>query len=261
MRYLRCVISLAALALVAQDHTFEVASIKPSNPAPGRSGSSSIDTGGGGLRASNVSAFELLEMALGAHDYQISGGPAWLRDDRYDIVAKNDTAEEGDLSPENIKGREARSLRMRSRIRALLADRFGLVLREQVKELPVYSLTVDKGGSRLKAVGAKGSINTRRSDGVGVIRAEGIPLESLCKALGGILDRPVIDETGLTGFFDIDVKYSLDNSAVPREGATEELTGPSIFTVVREALGLRLTGSKATVKSWVIVSADKPDEN
>jgi uncharacterized protein (TIGR03435 family) len=258
----RWILFAAALPALAQQFKFEVASIKPSNPPAERRNSSSTNTGGNGLRATNVTAFQMIRMALHAQDYQLSGGPGWLRDSRWDINAKNDAAEEAELPREDRVSEHARYLRLRGRILNMLEDRFHLVLREETKELPAYILSVDKGGPRLKAVSApKGSVNSNSGAGGGFLRAEGISIENLCENLSGILERPVVDETGLNGFYDLELKYSLDNSATGKEDGTDGVTGPSIFTAVRESLGLRLTGRKATVKSWVIVSAEKPDDN
>jgi uncharacterized protein (TIGR03435 family) len=209
-----------------------------------------------------VTAFQLIRMALQAQDYQLSGGPGWLRDARWDINAKNDVAEEAEIPSEDRKARQAVAARIRSRIINLLEDRFHLVLREEMKELSAYVLSVDKGGPKVKvAAEAKGSVSSNSGAGAGSLRADGITMANLCENLSGILERPVVDETGLAGFYDLELKYALDNSATGKEAGTDGVTGPSIFTAVRESLGLRLTGRKATVKSWVIVSADKPDEN
>ena len=258
---LRFAVFVVAGPLLGQQYTYEVASIKPSNPSPEERYSSSFSTGGNGLRATNKSLFALICLALGAQDFQISGGPGWVKDARFDINAKNDVAEDADIPLTDRKNKEAREARIRSRVRHLLEERFQLILREEVKELPVYALTVDKPGPKLKvATDAKGHMGSTQGSGGGSLSGEGISLETFCVTLGDILERPVIDETGLDGFYDIEIKYSLDNSA-GKNGALADVTGPSIFTAIRETLGLRLTGKKGPVKTWVIEKAEKPTEN
>jgi len=83
----------------------------------------------------------------------------------------------------------------------------------------------------------------------------------ICTALGSVLQRPVVDETGLTGAYDLELKYSTDEALAGKEKTIEDITGPTIFTAVRESLGLRLTGKKGPVKTWVIERVEKPSEN
>ena len=258
MHFFRSLTFLAALPLLGQQ--FEVASIKVSNPPPEKRGSSSMNTGGGGVRATNYSVFQLILQALGAQSYQLSGGPSWVRDDRFDIVARNDGAEER-VPPGDVSRQEAQIARHRARLRNLLETRFQLVLREEVKELPVYSLTVDKGGPKLKEAEPKGGTSINNGNGAGSIKGEGLTMARICTALGSVLQRPVVDETGLTGAYDLELKYSTDEAMAGKEKAIEDITGPTIFTAVRESLGLRLTGKKGPVKTWVIERVEKPSEN
>ncbi|MCU1327082.1 MAG: hypothetical protein JWN34_2452 [Bryobacterales bacterium] len=260
MTVLRCAVFFASLPLLAQQYTFEVASVKPSNPPSDKRNWSSFDTAGNGLRATNVSAMQLIRLALNAQDYQISGGPGWLRDDRFDVTTRNDVTE-ADIPRSDRKGQQAQVARMQSRVRHLLEERFGLVIREQMKELPAWVLTVDKGGLKLKASeSTKGNIRAESGKAGASLRAEGISIDNLCEHLAGVLERPVVDETGLDGVYDFELKYALETSATGKEGGDENL-GPSLFTAVRETLGLRLTAKKASVKSWVIESIRKPTEN
>jgi uncharacterized protein (TIGR03435 family) len=260
MTVLRCAVFFACVPLLAQQYTFEVASVKPSNPAADKRNWSSFNTDGNGLQATNITAMQLIRLALDAQDYQITGGPGWLRDDRFDIATRNDVAE-ANIPRSDRNGQQAQGARMRSRVRHLLEERFGLVLREQMKELPAYVLTVDKGGAKLKhSESTKGNIRGDSGKAGASFRAEGISMDHLCEHFAGVLERPVVDETGLEGVYDFELKYALETSVTGKEGGDENL-GPSIFTAVRETLGLRLTGKKASVKSWVIESIQKPTEN
>ncbi|HXJ39017.1 MAG TPA: TIGR03435 family protein, partial [Bryobacteraceae bacterium] len=248
-----------AIPLVGQTpggFTFEVASIKLNTSHPDGNG---ITTGQGGLTTENTSLFALVRHALGVQEYQISGGPAWVRDLGFDINARNNRDEEADIPDSDRKGQEARSVRMRSRLLNLLEERFQLKLREEEKELPVYSLTVEKTGHKLKAPAGKiGSVSSSGSNTAGSVRGEGVDLSRLCMVLSDVLQRPVVDETGLDGIFDVELKYTLDDSASTKDAA--ELVGPSIFTAQRQQLGLRLAGKKGPVTTYVIERAEKPGE-
>ena len=86
----------------------------------------------------------------------------------------------------------------------------------------------------------------------------------LCQILGsGLVERPVTDETGLAGAFDVELKYSPDVDASDASSAAKDaaMAFPSLFTAVKEQLGLRLTGKKGQAATWVVVRAEKPSEN
>ena len=260
MRRLIFALMLATVPLLAEDFTFEVASVKPTGSA---AKGSSIWTNETGFRTENTPLNFLIQFAYNAQDYQIIGAPSWVKDDGWDINAKNEVAEVDKLLLQDRKSVEARTERMRSRVRHMLQDRFQLKVRQEEKELPVYALTVDKTGLKIEAIKEpKGNMRSNRSNAAGTIHGEGIALDRLSQTLGNILERPVVDETGLDGFYDIDLKYSLDTSAPGNDAApSEDVTGPSIFTALREQLGLRLAGKKGPVTTWVVEKVEKPGEN
>ena len=122
---------------------------------------------GAGLRRKNtLTLHELIRYALGAQDFQITGGPAWIKDSRFDVKAANDRAEDVSAGPSDVKNNEARFARIRARLRHLLEDRFQLELREEQREVPVYALSVEKSGPRMKAVAEPlGNVNTHSGKG------------------------------------------------------------------------------------------------
>jgi uncharacterized protein (TIGR03435 family) len=234
---------------------FEVASIKP---APDSELDRGIRNTPGGLRATGCTLRELILFALDAHDFQLTGGPAWLDTARFDITATNDRAEDFDAS---LKDAEAAAKRIRARLRHLLEDRFRLQLREEQREVPIYALTVEKSGPKLKpAAEPRGNINTNSGAGGGSLRTEGTTLLQLCETLSGILERPVIDQTGIQGAFDVNLKYSLD-IATPNSGRNPYANFPTIFTAIKEQLGLRPNATKGPARAWVILAAEKPTDN
>ncbi len=253
------VAAIASAKLFAQKPEFDVASIHPSAPV-GMSYSTHINTSEGTLRTQNTTLFDLIVFATKGQPYQVSGGPAWVKDARFDVSAKS--LEEAKRPKAVTKAeKEAEDLRMRAMVRNLLADRFQLKLSEQQKELPVYALTVDKGGHKLKPSKSEGgNMNGNRSGDKGSLLGTGVEAESIAQALGGIVDKPVIDETGLEGVFDFELNYTLDTSANAGDSVAENAAA-SVFTAVREQLGLRLVSKKGPVPTWTVVSAEKPGEN
>lgn len=231
-------------------YKFEVASIKPTAATGNSTG---INTAPARFSTSNTSLHTLIVFAYGIHDYQLSGGPGWTRDERYDVSATYDQAE-NNVPQADQPGMKARNERIRARVRDMLAERFKLKLREETKELPVYGLVIDTKGQKLKvAAEGKGSMSTNRSNGNGTMRGEGVPLKTFIAALGSTLGKPVFDETGLEGLFDFEMKWS--------DGTGADAQSPTIFTAIREQLGLKLNAKKGPVLTYVIESAEKPSEN
>lgn len=142
---------LIALAAWAQGPVFEVASVKPSQSL--REGSS-IHNQPGRFETVNTTVAQLIQYALPAQGFQVVGGPSWIRDARFDILASSGQ------SDSDVKNQAERIARIRARLRHLLEDRFQLELREEQREMPVYGLEVEKGGVRMKAADPIGNVNT-----------------------------------------------------------------------------------------------------
>jgi uncharacterized protein (TIGR03435 family) len=286
---------------------YEVASfkaIKPGNAGgPIRIG---IGYPPDGFNGSNITIQMLITQAYGIQPYQLSGGPDWLNSERFDVDAKMDPATADALSKLTPDDRNETRRRM---MQALLADRLKLTVRRDTKELPVYNLVIGKNGSKLKetkpddtatapppggAPGAPGANAPRDSTSVSVagggggrggpgtvmfggrggeqsINANGVPIATLIRMLGTPLGRPVIDKTGLTGRYDIALKWTPDDnqSVSPLGGgpdggipaAPSDASGPSLFTAIQEQLGLKLESAKGPVLMIVIEHIEKPSEN
>jgi len=231
--------------------TFEVASIKPS--APGGHGVQIQTTPGGRFVTKNVNMKFLIQFAYGVKGFQITGGPGWMNSDSYDIEAKPES--------EDHKVTEAE---LKLMVRALLTERFKLTLHHDTKEMPVYVLLAGKGGPKLHQVdGERGQMRMGR----GLISAQKVTMAQLANSLANQLGRNVIDQTGLTGGFDFELKWTPDEtqSFGPKEmmrgdgpppGAPglggpppSDPPGPSIFTALQEQLGLKLETQKGPSKS------------
>lgn len=241
--------------------TFEVVSIKPLKEADNRIMIRQMP--GGRFNAVGANLRILIGLAFDVRDFQISGGPEWMRTDRYEVNAKADTT--ADRIPQD---------QMRQMMRAMLADRFQLKTHEEEKELPVYQLVVGKNGPKLKestaAPGPDGQRNQQMRMGRGQLTATGITMTGLAQQLSQQLGRPVIDKTGLQGNYDFELEWTPDPGAGPFGGAPPspdgapsgaDAGGASIFTVLQEKLGLKLDSAKGPVKTLVIDSVSKPTEN
>src|SRR5258706_10627358 len=178
-------ITLISFAVWAQTGgkpmAFEVASIKPSRPDDG--GSVILTTGVEGLRGRNSAVRNLIAFAFDIRGEQLSGGPAWLGTDHYDITAKTarDDAAFGLTEPNSMTEvqRKTFSERIRERLRTLLSERFGLVVHLASKDLTVFFLTVAKGGPKVKAAAPDDTRQGMRGSGRGHTQGYAVTMERL----------------------------------------------------------------------------------
>jgi uncharacterized protein (TIGR03435 family) len=255
--------------------SFEVASIRPSAPNP-ESRYSGITVHGDSIQIQGSSIKDVIEFAYAVpNDNQFSGGPSWIRTDKFDITAKPDGAEAIALS--KLSDAE-RTMRMRLMLQSLLEDRFQLKVNFATKDLPFFALVVAKDGLKCTHVASA-------SDGLGAVVLpppppppppgyvppapgheawreqpmhwipHGWPFSLIVASmarqpeLGG---RIVQDKTGLNGTFNCDVSWA-------REGA--DVPGPSFFTAIQDQMGLKLQPEHGPVEVIVIDHIDRPSEN
>ncbi len=250
--------------------TFEVASIKPSDPDA--RGVRFELTPGGGMRATNVRLRQLIEWAYDVRSFQISGGPGWLNSEGYDILAKpprSAEAEDAPGTPPSAEDRKRFQEQLRQRIQALLAERFQLVIHRETKEMPVYALTVAKNGPKFKeASGDQHKVGIRA--GRGEIAAESADMNAFINILASRVGRPVLDQTGLKGIYDFKLEWTPEMGEGMMKGGpldkaegapAPDLSGPSIFTALQEQLGLRLEAQKGPAEVIVIDRVEKPTGN
>jgi uncharacterized protein (TIGR03435 family) len=259
---------------------FEVATIKPSkNCAPGTRSGGGPSPGRLTLKCQPLTALIVeayLRFADGRFTTQprtepIAGGPAWANSDLYEINAEA----EGAPSEEMMRG---------PMMQALLEDRFQLRIHRETKMIPVYALVVAKRGLKLQPF-REGSCNPidrtkfppppadeknchargRRDGDIEIVDAQAMSIAEFSKIfLGGVLDRPVLDQTGVAGRFDFHLEYGIDQATnrVHSDGAGPgDRTGPSIFTAVQEQLGLKLEPTTGPGEFLVIDHAERPSEN
>jgi bla regulator protein blaR1 len=241
----------------APAYTYEVVSIHPSKPGQGR-------TYFRGYRTENATAMQLLTFAYQVHEYQITGAPRWATSDRFDVNFTPDRKEANPGPGMAMVQAGAWMDRNRQRMQAVLRDRFGLVLRAETHELPVYALVLAKGGPKLSppsdlpgpVFGFSGGVSGPR------ITARNATIKMLTNSLSQQLDRTVIDDTGLSGQYDFTLEWTPDPPVLTssNEHAVAP-SGPSIFTALTEQLGLRLESRKGPVPVYVIEKIERPGEN
>jgi uncharacterized protein (TIGR03435 family) len=247
------VIGNLATPIASFAQQFEVATIKPTPEDNAGNGQPSITMflPGGGFHRTNSTLKQLVRIAYGVQDFQVSGGPNWADGDRFDVEAKS----ESNASRDQV-------LLM---IQALLKDRFKLKIRRDTKEGSIYTLLVGKNGSRLQSVPESEPANVRINRFMGKRS-----MTQFAEYLSSVVGQPVVDKTALSGFFDIKLEFTPEqfrgrtsaNGEPPRvNGESIDANGPSIFTAIQEQLGLRREPAKGTVQSLIIESAERPTDN
>jgi len=243
---------------------FEVAAIRPnSDNGPQRLNLFPQFT------AHNVTLKDLFLLAYDVRGFQISGGPAWFSSDRYDITTK--------MASTPAPGPDAMMLQRR-RVQLLLQDRFKLAVHHETKDLPIYELTAGKGGAKLKppACSESGKM-IRDSCGFsgffkGRFEASSATTGDFVKALSNLLERTVVDKTGLNGTFRIVLTFAVDDGTrrfpdappdapIDADGPGAYDTAPNIFTAIQEQLGLRLEPGRGPGDVMVIDRVEKPSDN
>jgi uncharacterized protein (TIGR03435 family) len=248
-------IAIGAGAALGQ--TFEVVSIKPSDPSATRT---QIGIAPGGVfRARNVTLKSLIQQAYDVRDFQISGGPGWLNTERYDIDAKGNgpAVSEEDLIKMTDDQRNQFQQQMLARLRALLADRCQLKIHKETKEMPVYALIVAKNGPKIQKAAdnftpQSGLSMRRNGEGKTEVTGTQEQLSFLARMLSNQVGRPVLDKTELKGNYDFKMTFAPDLA---------DTEGPSIFTALEEQLGLKLDAQRGPVEVVVIDSAEHASAN
>lgn len=239
------------------DPSFEVATIKPNDS--GAASMQGLTVRGRNFATRNSSLGDLIAFAYEVQAKQIVGGPDWMDKDRYDIAAVPD--KEGAPNPEQV----------RIMIRKLLADRFKLTFHQEKRELSAYVLTVGKNGQKLTPTQLKGplpGIGMRPGAGGLTLSIRNGTLTDFTGFLQMlVLDRPVVNQTGLTDKFDFSVKFTPDDSQfnghpppLPKSTDTTE-AAPNLFEALQQQDGLKLSAEKTAVEVIAIDHVEKPSSN
>lgn len=242
------------------DPAFEVATIRPSHPTGMDWG---LGTKGNHFWAHDATIVDLISFAYGLHGKQIVGGPSWFRADRYDVEGVP-----------NFEGRPLRA-QLEAMLRKLLTDRFQLQVHAEKQQLAVYVLTVASGGVKFH----KSDAPPDAPSGYGFpemvpvtqMKVMHMTMPAFTSALQRtVLDRPVVDETGLRDRYDFVLQWTPDESQfIPLQGTGVHVPAasgdtnapPELFTAIQNQLGLKLEAKKSMADVIVIDRVEKPSEN
>ncbi|HEY4359986.1 MAG TPA: TIGR03435 family protein [Bryobacteraceae bacterium] len=258
---------LAGVHVFAQQPKFELADVHASKTPRwfAQNGGAVLRDGHYTIR--DATLLSLIETAYGVNEDSVGGGPSWLDTDIFEVIAK---------VPEGTNGATAKLM-----LQSLLAERFGLMVRNEKRPMPRYVLTVGKGGSKMKpATGSGDPVCQQQMIGVepgkpAVLQAGSLPnLKATCHNLNSqqiaenlrqlaamqinsYLPRDVFDATGLEGKWDFDFEYT-PIGVLEQKGRD----GITLFDAVNKQLGLNLELKDVPVTSLVVESANrKPTPN
>lgn len=234
--------------------TFEVATIKPSKP----------DAKGIGFRVNgrrfatfNTPLSAILSFAYGIHPKQIVGAPAWITEDKFDIEATPD----GEGAPSDKQ--------WKAMLQKLVAERFKLSFHHEKRELSVYVLSVGKAGVKLtKSEGDPNGLPGNFFTKLGNLNNRNSTLGDFTQVMqAAVMDRPVVDQTGITGRYDFTLTWTPDDSQfggmgmkapAPTDAADAP---PDLYKAIQEQLGLKLEAAKAPTDVLVVDHVEKPSAN
>jgi uncharacterized protein (TIGR03435 family) len=254
----------SAATAVSASPVFDVASIHPNNSDHTARTHIYSYADHGHFVAINATPMQLLQYAYVLPDSRIVGAPAWTESAKYDIEGKSDPGLAKKLASLPYADAKAQLLRM---VQMLLVDRFHFAAHLESRELPVYELVVTKGGAKFangKDEGTTIDSGTHSGSSTISIKSSSHATADLAEILARFTGRVVVDKTGLQGNYTINLKFAPDDF---RSGVSNTETvsppdaGPSVFTALKEQLGLELKSSKAPVDVLVIDHIDSPTEN
>jgi uncharacterized protein (TIGR03435 family) len=234
---------------------FEVATIKPVD-TDAKAGRYIIMQGTHRFVEKAYTLKLLIAAAYDLNPRTISGGPAWIESEHYDIVA---------VTPGEVRPTHDEQMSM---LRGLLADRFKLTFHREQKVFSIYELTVAKNGPKLKASTAAPDdppalISTVYPQRI-VMPARNATMSDLARLMQrAILDRPVVDKTGLSGRYDFDLEWAPDETQFGGEvpAASAEAPSAPLFSAIQQQLGLRLEATRGPVAALVVDKAERPSAN
>jgi uncharacterized protein (TIGR03435 family) len=210
------------------------------------------------LRTQNLAIRDLIQFAYGLPNSQILGGPAWLGSIMFDIDAKSDPSMDAQLHA--LSTEQARHQKQLM-VQALLADRFQLKAHQETRQLPVYALVVAKDGPKFKPSKINGTTIEPGRSRLHVAGSDDT-MSILARELAQVLGRVVLNQTNLSGRYDLSLRWTPDDAPPPMpNGAPDPPEPPGIFTAIQEQLGLKLESSRWPVPVLVIDSVEMPSAN
>jgi len=230
------------------DPGWEVVSVKVRDPnLPSNSQSTGMK--GSQYTMVNRTVQAMLLFGYGLHKKQLVGVPGWAETERWDVAGVPDVPGHPDLKQAQILTRK------------LLEERFGLKADTEMREMPVYAITVAKGGERMaKSMGDPNGASDENDNGNGgleTMRMTNAAMGEFAPDLGYFLDRPAVDQTGLAGRYDFQLKWTADETRAPTDGGAP----PGLFTAIQEQIGLKLEPGKAPVEVLVVDAVERASAN
>jgi uncharacterized protein (TIGR03435 family) len=248
--------SLAPFPPMAADAnpSFDVATIKPSDTSAPHG--TFFRTNGRHVLAYNISVGALIVYAYGVHEKQILGGPSPLLTTHFDIDGLPDTEGHPNLKQSRLM------------FQKLLSSRLKLQFHNESRELPAYAIQIAKGGPKLELTARKPGDGMNFSyDCQAVLTVRNASIADVAKGLQEVfMDRPVVDQTGLSGRYDFKLRWTPDDSqsycpSDPMRSRDDPTAPPGLYTAIQEQLGLKLAPTKAPIQVMVIDHLETPSEN
>ena len=234
---------------------FEVATIKPVEYDP-KGGRYIVMQGVNRFVCKDYTLKRLIASAYELNPAEVSGGPAWLDSDHFDIAA---------VTPGDVRPTHDEQMAM---LRNLLADRFKLAFHREAKEFSIYELTLAKDGPKLKASSAAPDDPPQLISTVYPHRllmpARNATMSDFVSVLQrAILDRPVVDKTALKGRFDFDLEWAPDETQFGGDvgAAPEDAPSAPLFSAIQQQLGLKLTATRGQLEAFVVDKVEQPSAN
>jgi uncharacterized protein (TIGR03435 family) len=235
----------------AADPGVEVATVKPSAAA---GGGRLYTMRGTQVMAINVTLLNVITFAYDLHERQVSGGPAWMSTDRFEIVIKPDTPGQPNIT------------QMKKLFQKALVDRFQFKSHMEKRELSVYAITLPANTKhKLSEAAQGGNLPNLIFPRPGLLPAQNATMADFAQVLqGAVMDRPVVNQTAIEGRYNFTLDWTPDQFQFTSFGPLPQLpdTGkPNIFQAFQEQLGLKLESTKAPADVMVIDKAEKPSDN
>jgi uncharacterized protein (TIGR03435 family) len=230
--------------------TFAVATIKPSAP----DAVTGTQIRGNRFVTQGTTFVDIFKYAYNVHPGQVVGGPGWLRTEKFDVLADPET----DKRPSSDQ--------MKAMVQQLLLERFHLVMHHEQNVLPVYALVKTAATPKLtKSTADPGGIPVVGYDPGGELQVGNATMANFATFLQRfVLDRPAVDQTGISGHFDLVLRWTPDNlraGGKPGDSQEDASAPPSLFTAMKEQLGLKLQPTKAPTDVFLIDRVERPSEN
>jgi uncharacterized protein (TIGR03435 family) len=230
------------------DPDWDVVSVKARDPNE-PSNSQSTGMKGRQYTMTNRTVETMLLFAYGMNKTQLVGGPSWIEKDRWDVQGVPNIPGHPNLKQAQILTRK------------VLEERFGLKVHKETKEMAVYAISVAKGGEKMsRSVGDPNGgpdYNESSNSTQVTMSMTNISMGEFAPDLGDFLDRPAVDQTGLTGRYDFQLKWTSDESRAP----TDSTAPPGLFTAIQQQLGLKLEPAKAPVELLIVDAVQRPSAN